>query len=177
MDIRVRRTRQSVFDALADLMLEKEVSDMTVMEVCKKAGINKSTFYLHFKNIDHCVECYFDDTMNTIIGLSKFVDYYRLRNRPDEVVALMLTELEKISDYLGRLIPSDICPPFMNMIKKRLCEAICENNGFTIEDNYEEVMSVTYDIAGCVDVILSSFPSFDKEKLSAFLIRRLKSTS
>lgn len=49
MDRRIRRTRTAVFNAVLDLMVEKDTSKITVLELCKRADINKSTFYLHYK--------------------------------------------------------------------------------------------------------------------------------
>ena len=51
MDRRVKRTKAAVFNAMIALMIEKETDKITVLELCKKADINKSTFYLHFKSM------------------------------------------------------------------------------------------------------------------------------
>ena len=44
MDRRIKRTRTAVFNAVLDLMVEKDTSKITVLELCKRADINKSTF-------------------------------------------------------------------------------------------------------------------------------------
>ena len=45
MDKRVVKTRSAIFNAIFDLSTEKELDKITVIELCEKAGINKSTFY------------------------------------------------------------------------------------------------------------------------------------
>ena len=37
-------------EALLSLLKEKTFAYITVSEICKKAGVNRSTFYLHYEN-------------------------------------------------------------------------------------------------------------------------------
>lgn len=48
---RVRFTRSALRDALIDLILEKPLVSITVKDICARADINRSTFYLHFKDV------------------------------------------------------------------------------------------------------------------------------
>ncbi len=38
--------------ALIELLNKKDYEFITIKEICKKAGVNRSTFYLHYDNID-----------------------------------------------------------------------------------------------------------------------------
>ena len=38
--------------ALLSLLEKKEYEFITIKEICQKAGVNRSTFYLHYENID-----------------------------------------------------------------------------------------------------------------------------
>ena len=73
MDRRIRRTRTAVFNAVLDLMVEKDTSKITVLELCKRADINKSTFYLHYKSMEDCLQSCFQIIMNGIIDISKMM--------------------------------------------------------------------------------------------------------
>ena len=75
MDRRIRRTRTAVFNAVLDLMVEKDTSKITVLELCKRADINKSTFYLHYKSMEDCLQNCFQIIMNGIIDISKKIKY------------------------------------------------------------------------------------------------------
>lgn len=55
-DRRVRKTKMQLFDALASLMQEKSVDEMTVREIADLADINRGTFYLHYKDVYDMVE-------------------------------------------------------------------------------------------------------------------------
>ncbi|HZS07947.1 MAG TPA: TetR/AcrR family transcriptional regulator [Blastocatellia bacterium] len=49
-DRRVRRTRDTLGDALITLMHEKPFDSITVQDVLDLAGVSRSTFYLHFRD-------------------------------------------------------------------------------------------------------------------------------
>ncbi len=48
LDLRVRRTRQSLTSALYELMCQKSLDEITVTELCERAVVRKATFYKHF---------------------------------------------------------------------------------------------------------------------------------
>jgi AcrR family transcriptional regulator len=52
MDARVRRTRDALGDALVALIQEKPFDTITVQNVLDRAGVGRSTFYVHFSNKD-----------------------------------------------------------------------------------------------------------------------------
>ncbi|MEO6194502.1 MAG: TetR/AcrR family transcriptional regulator [Thermoanaerobaculia bacterium] len=49
-DRRVLRTRDTLGDALVELMHEKPFDDITVQEVLDRAGVVRSTFYTHYRD-------------------------------------------------------------------------------------------------------------------------------
>ena len=94
MDRRIKRTRTAVFNAVLDLMVEKDTSKITVLELCKRADINKSTFYLHYKSMDDCLQNCFQIIMNGIINISKKIDYNEIK--PNLRLTGFLTRWRKI---------------------------------------------------------------------------------
>lgn len=52
VDERTRRTRTRLSNALVALILEKPIDKLTVQEVLDRAGVGRSTFYLHFRDKD-----------------------------------------------------------------------------------------------------------------------------
>lgn len=49
-------TAKRMDEALLSLLLEKEFAYITVKEVCARAGVNRSTFYLHYENTADLLE-------------------------------------------------------------------------------------------------------------------------
>lgn len=50
-DLRTIKTEKSIKDACLEILKYKDFSQITVIELSKKAMINKATFYLHYKDI------------------------------------------------------------------------------------------------------------------------------
>lgn len=49
------------------LMKEKDFSDISISEIVKEAGINRNTFYYHFKDINEFVKAFLEDEiLNTV---------------------------------------------------------------------------------------------------------------
>lgn len=51
-DARIERTRMQLGTALLNLIVEKPVKEVTVQDVLDRAGVGRSTFYLHYRDID-----------------------------------------------------------------------------------------------------------------------------
>ena len=49
-DRRIRLTKQMIQQSLVSLMKEAPISRISVKELCQRAGINRSTFYAHYKD-------------------------------------------------------------------------------------------------------------------------------
>ena len=67
-------TAELMNQALLSLLEKKDIEFITVTEITKKAGVNRSTFYLHYDNIYELLE-------ETIENLNKqFVGSFELGN-------------------------------------------------------------------------------------------------
>lgn len=53
--IGVKEKHNKLFKLLfAKLISNKDIKDITIKELCEEADINKSTFYLHYRDIYDC---------------------------------------------------------------------------------------------------------------------------
>ena len=55
-DLRVVKTKSSIRTALFELMSEKELSGITISEICVRAKINRKTFYSHYRAPSDVIE-------------------------------------------------------------------------------------------------------------------------
>lgn len=51
-DLRIRRTRERLGAAVIALIQEKTIDEVSVQEVLDRAGVGRSTFYLHYRDKD-----------------------------------------------------------------------------------------------------------------------------
>lgn len=58
-DLRIQRTQKAIVDAFYELLDEKSFGSITVIDICKRALINRGTFYTHFEDkyqlLDKCI--------------------------------------------------------------------------------------------------------------------------
>lgn len=62
--------------------------NITIKEICKKAGVNRSTFYLHYESIDDLLE----ETLWFIN--KKFLDYFE--DTSDFITSINLSSKENL---------------------------------------------------------------------------------
>lgn len=51
MDIRIQKSKRSIINAFIELRSHRELNKISVVELCKSAEINKSTFYSYYHDI------------------------------------------------------------------------------------------------------------------------------
>lgn len=82
-DLRVRRTKRVLFDAFTQLMSEKTFDEITVNELCDKAGVRRATFYKHYADkfdfltgYTHILRDNFDKSVAKAGAIELSHDYY-----------------------------------------------------------------------------------------------------
>ncbi len=100
-DRRVRRTKKLLKDALAKLLLEKNLNNISVSELTALADISRGAFYTHYQDIYDLYESLENDfvaDMRSIIVEGSLNEYY--------------DQYEKVIDYVYE--NADICRAFMD---------------------------------------------------------------
>lgn len=174
MDKRVIKTRSAVFKAAFDLTTQEDLKKITVLDLCNKAGINKSTFYLHYNSIDDCLQKCFDYVMNGVTDFCRNIKYNDLVNYPENNLNIILDEIEKDVNYILRFKSSAIYPKYISLLKENLVNSIIETNGFNIKDNYSEIVTIIFIVGGCIDAFTQPLPEFDREKLTNIIVGMIK---
>ncbi len=59
-DLRVRRTRKWLQDALIELMKEKPFQEIQITELCARAQVSRPAFYLHFRSKEELLLSHLD---------------------------------------------------------------------------------------------------------------------
>ena len=82
MDPRSLRSRKAIKNALCRLVSERDFSSVKALDVAREAGINRSTFYLHYRSLDAVLYEIEDDLIKNVVGLTQikagaFEDYIK----------------------------------------------------------------------------------------------------
>ena len=93
-------------EALISLLNEKDINYITVKEICEKAGVNRSTFYLHYETIE--------DLLNESIEYitNKFMNFF---NKDSKEFIENLNNAKK-EDLI--FINSEYLRPYLEFIKE-----------------------------------------------------------
>ncbi len=138
-------------EALLLLLDKKEFKYITVKEICAKAGVNRSTFYLHYETTADLLE---ESIEYLIKGL---IDKYAAKEKID---------VEKRSLDELKFFKPDYCVPYLQFLKenrKAFTAAMSQPNVFGVERTFQKMYQ------GLFVPILDRYGVPDEEK--RFLIR------
>lgn len=71
MDRRIINTKRKLTNTLLEIMKEKQIKDITVLELCKKSNLNRTTFYKYYKDVDDLIISIEDKLQDE---LKKYID-------------------------------------------------------------------------------------------------------
>ena len=67
MDLREKKTRNSIKNAFIELRAKKQLERITVKELCELAMISKATFYLHYNDIYDLSDCLQREVIQSVL--------------------------------------------------------------------------------------------------------------
>jgi AcrR family transcriptional regulator len=126
-------------EALLLLLEKKEYEFITVKEICEKAGVNRSTFYLHYETID--------DLLDETIGMinNRFMEAFN-----NEKLNVLSSSKESLF-----FINEKYLIPYLNFVKenKNIYKLIYKNARLfqtqsTLEKFYNEIFEIALDKHG-----------------------------
>jgi len=154
------KTAARMDEAFLELLEQKDFSYITVKEICEKAGVNRSTFYLHYETVADLLsesleymneqfQSYFTQSSKSIVA--------RLRTCPPEEL---------------RLVTPEYLTPYLRYIQehRRVFQAAAKNPAaMQLDDAYEKLFRQVF------TPILERYriPEGDRKYLMAFYIRGL----
>jgi AcrR family transcriptional regulator len=152
-DRRVRKTKQAIQAAFSKLLSEKSMEDITVKNLCEMADINKSTFYLHYKDIYDCADCLRDaivDEFSIVIAPYSFSDIIdHLPIILENIMKIFETNKEIYMPFLK----SPSLAPTLCKIKQLMIEKVLERMDEKERTNVIYRCSVSFVISGIISVL------------------------
>lgn len=110
------RSKRLIYEALADLLLEKPLEKITVTELVRRADINRGTFYAHFTDIpdvaNHILDQYFERISSVFSA-----DDVSIEQWPDLLVQQIQGIFEEDSELTLKLASSSAS----SYIEQKLC--------------------------------------------------------
>ena len=122
-------------EAFLELLERKDFAYITVKEICEKAGVNRSTFYLHYETIGDLL----NESMQYMS--SQFLTYFKASTRS------MISRLRDCPLDELNLITPEYLTPYLNYIRdhKRLFQTAVENASFLrLDETYDKMFRYVF---------------------------------
>lgn len=173
-DKRIVKTRTNIKNAFKKLMLDNDISKITVSQISEKAGINRSTFYLHYSDVDSVVK---DIEKDIIAAISSCVDKFDIEKIYETTYELFInltTILNERTDTKKYILfstsSSYVTGRLKEIIEEKLAEALTEKYNFVTN---EIIYPLTFAAAGIVDTYVKWAHAADENTSLENLIREV----
>lgn len=142
------RSRKMIKDALADLLQEKPLDKLTVTDIINRAGINRGTFYAHYKDIPDLIDHLIQEMFLRITEA--------LRESPHDLMdipGIMIREIHSIMEEDYSFYQKLTNSASADIMRVRLTEVVMEymlsqETRYSIADHDEYVMMTRFCAGG-----------------------------
>lgn len=167
-DLRIIKTKNALTNAFFDMLSDMPLEEVTVNELCERAGIRRATFYKHFKDKNDFINFLIVDVRdkfdnehwNEKAGHTITLDYY-LRYA-EEVIKYLLSREAAIKRIIKSPIRSSFIEVFVHKnyvdTKRRLEESAA--NGMKLPFSPEFIASII--IGGTAYTIVTWFEAEER---------------
>lgn len=168
-DLRVVKTRRIIREALLGLMSERELSGISISELCTRAQINRKTFYRHYREIGDVISELEDDM------LGEFAEVFKSHNSSILDLGAVIRDISAAVDsnreYYLRLLKHNPDLFAKGKIKAMLCrmaavslKSLGKSSGVT-EDESVLLAASEFAVSGVLALFSSWFDGGCKDDL------------
>ena len=159
-DRRIIKTKKAIRNAFAELLSEKDISEITVKDIADAAEINRKTFYSYYAGVYEVVDAIENEIVSAFNEALRDVDFKRDLNNPYGIFKKLTAIINSDMNFYGHLMKmnhntnliSKIIQTLKLSIKKSFSEQVA------IDEKTLNLV-VDYAVAGMVTVYQSWFNS------------------
>lgn len=148
-DLRIQRTKRMLQDAFIDLLQTKPFYKISVHDLTSQAQINRVTFYLHYKNMEHFIEQFVGEWIQQIeeIFAGQYDEPFD-REQELAIITKLLQHIARYGDIYKALLVTKAIPFFTPRLLERMRELMHRRSEDKLEPNIQfQAMSIPDDIA------------------------------
>lgn len=143
--------RGKLAGAFWELLAERPFDEVSVLDVVRRAGVNKNTFYYHFANIDEMAADIVGESLDTgaFARMVESIDAFR----PDGV-GRDDARLNQTFERLGLIAGNHSSPMLRDLLKEAISRAWCDRYGINLNAaTPEDQVSFEFILGGVLAVI------------------------
>lgn len=157
-DRRVRKTKKAIYDVFCEMIKDMKLNEITIKELCAKADINKSTFYLHYRDIYDLADSIQNTFVEDVCSIIEEYSYDIIIAKAPEIWKRVAKKYFKDSNDVGMLMQR----PGMSVMAQRLERSVIDAimNKFVAagmkkdsKDYFHHHLYVTFIINGYIGVL------------------------
>ena len=175
VDRRVLKTKRAIRNAFAKLMTEKDINDITIMELAETADINRKTFYNYYSGVHQVVEDIENDILKSYEVLLGTVEFKKSMDAPYSLFERFSLLINMDPEFFGYLLSMNgnikLITRIMTLLKDKTREAMTAQ--LDVEDYKADIM-IDFVLSGMLSVYQHWFNSDRKvpiEEVSQLISR------
>lgn len=151
-DRRVLRTQKYLKDALAEIMLKKDLHQITIDELTKKADIHRATFYMHYQDIYDLYYTIEDELINSLKDIEMADEFASYEDIYIALTDYIYQHAPLIKMLLGKTSERGFQEKIEGILRENyLAIWVSEEKQKTVTP--EMFYLVSYHIQGCIAII------------------------
>jgi AcrR family transcriptional regulator len=175
VDRRVLKTKRAIRNAFAKLMVEKDINDITIMELANTADINRKTFYNYYSGVYQVVEDIERDILTSYEELLGGIEFKQYMNTPYSLFERFSLLINMDPEFFGYLLSMNgnvnLITRIMRLLKDKTCEVMVAQLDL---DAYKADIMLDFVLSGMLSVYQHWFNS--EQSISAEEVSQIIST-
>ena len=160
VDRRVLKTKRAIRNAFAKLMVEKDINDITIIELAETADINRKTFYNYYSGVYQVVEDIENDISQSYEELLGDIEFTKTMEAPYSLFERFSILIKMDPEFFGYLLSMNgnkaLITRIMNLLKNKTREKMVSQ--LDVEEYRAEIM-IDYILSGMLSVYQHWFNS------------------
>lgn len=152
-DKRTLKTKRAIKNAFIDLLIRKNVNDITITEISREADINRKTFYNNYSGIHEIISEIEEELFMTFKAEIKGLNVNSEMNNPYNVLIRLTSLLDSDYQFYKKILSSDLNSHLMSKIvgylKEQTKKVLKSKSNY---NEYELNVIVDYSISGMLNV-------------------------
>lgn len=107
MNRKSEKTKRLIKDTFVELLKTEPVGEIKVTQICELAGIHRTTFYLHYDNVDEIMNDIFDRIVNEMLCILSDFHYRDFFSNPQKYLARVNEYFQKDFDFYKTLMMTE----------------------------------------------------------------------
>jgi AcrR family transcriptional regulator len=153
LDRRKKYTRMVLKESLIKLLKDKQISEITVKEICELADVNRSTFYAHYLDLYDLLNNLEEEVLEDMKAYLSY-DYVEKEEESIRMTEKILEYIVENKEITQILLHENADPVFQMRVIKIAQKYLVESWGLAnkLENDLSHYLS-TFVIGGCLQLI------------------------